>query len=51
MSKIQEETIKTLIKDIKFYEKLLNNVFNWCGKDSLLYWAITRDWSKGDNNE
>ena len=51
MSKIQEETIKTLMKDIKFYEKLLNNVFNWCGKDSLLYWTITRDCSKGDNDE
>ena len=26
--KIQDETIKALLKDIKFYDKLLNNVFN-----------------------
>ena len=51
MSKIQEETIKTLMRDIKFYEKLLNNVFNWCDKDSILYWNITRNRYKGDNNE
>ena len=48
MSKIQEQTIKALKKDIKFYEKLLNNVWNWCNKDSFLYFNITRDWFKGD---
>ena len=40
--KIQDETIKALLKDIKFYDKLLNNVFNYCGKDSLVYYIITR---------
>ena len=46
MKKTKDKTIKQLKKDIKFYEKLLNNVFNWCeehsGKDNLLYWTITR---------
>ena len=46
MTKIKDKTIKQLKKDIKFYEKLLNNVYNWCevhgGKDNLLYWSITR---------
>ena len=27
--KIQDETIKALLKDIKFYDKLLNNVFHY----------------------
>ena len=52
MSKIQEQTIKELKKDIKYAKKLLNNVFKWCeyygGKDNLLYGAITRDLFKGD---
>jgi len=52
VSKIQEQTIKELKKDIKHAEKLLNNVFKWCeyygGKDSLLYFSITRDWFEGD---
>jgi hypothetical protein len=42
INKTKDETVKALLKDIKFYDKLLNNVFNWCGKDSLLYWSITR---------
>ena len=40
--KIQDETIKALLKDIKFYDKLLNNIFNYCGKNSFLYYIITR---------
>jgi len=44
--KTKDETIKALKKDIKYAEKLLNNVFKWCeeygGKDNLLYWSITR---------
>ena len=53
MSKIQEQTIKELKKDIKHGEKLLKNVWNWCNKDSSLYFNITRDhtiknWFKGD---
>ena len=42
----KDETIKALKKDIKYAEKLLNNVFNWCeyygGKNGLLYWNMTR---------
>ena len=42
----KDETIKALKKDIKYAEKLLNNVFKWCeyygGKDNLLYGTITR---------
>jgi len=43
IDKTKDETIKALLKDIKFYDKLLNNVFNWCGKNSLLYWTITKN--------
>ena len=50
IDKTKDETIKALLKDIKFYDKLLNNVFNWCGKDSLLYWAITRNKPSGLSN-
>ena len=39
--KIQDETIKALLKDIKFYDKLLNNVFNWCDKNPFIYNDVT----------
>ena len=49
INKTKDETVKALLKDIKFYDKLLNNVFNWCGKDSFLYWSITRTNKQKEN--
>jgi len=39
--KIQDDTIKALLKDIKFYDKLLDNVFNWCDKNPFIYNDVT----------